>query len=124
MCFIYRNTISHTPLQLTSFKQQIHVLPRSHLFRLRTAEIVLDGNNIYKLHISNGELNPCNIHLDTIIKQCTCKDIWLQQCLPKNDSKCSKNIQVLCRIHGQLISISIMTKKDHGYRISDSNFNF
>ncbi|CAC5367111.1 unnamed protein product [Mytilus coruscus] len=100
---------------------KIHVLPRLHLFRLRTADIDLRGNNIYSLHRSIGELNPCNIYLDTIIMQCTCKDIWLQQWLPKSDSKCNKNVQVLCRFEGQLIPIQNMTKKYLGCRIPDTN---
>ncbi|CAC5367135.1 unnamed protein product [Mytilus coruscus] len=62
---------------------QIRILPRSNLFLLRKAEIDFRGNNIYSLHRSIEELNPCNIYLDTIEMQCKCEDIWLQQWLPK-----------------------------------------
>ncbi|VDI79745.1 Hypothetical predicted protein [Mytilus galloprovincialis] len=101
---------------------QIRMLPRSNLFHLRKAEIDFRENNINSLHRSMAELNPCNIYLDTVEMQCKCEDIWLQQWLPKSDSKCHKNVHVLCRLKGQLISIKSMTKKDLGCRIPNTNF--
>ncbi|XP_052073851.1 protein toll-like [Mytilus californianus] len=101
---------------------QVRMLPRSNLFRLRKAEIDFRENNINSLHRSIAELNPCNIYLDTIEMQCKCNDIWLQQWLPRSDSKCHKNVQVLCRFKEQLISIKYMTRKDLGCRIPDTNF--
>ncbi|CAG2222715.1 unnamed protein product [Mytilus edulis] len=100
---------------------KIHVLPRLHWFRLRSADIDLRGNIINSLHRSIGELNPCNIYLDTIIMQCKCEDIWLQQWLPKSDSECNKNVQVFCRFKGQIIPIENMTKANVGCRIPDTN---
>ncbi|XP_076107146.1 protein toll-like [Mytilus galloprovincialis] len=99
----------------------IQILPRSNLFYLREAEIDFRGNKIYSLHRSIAVLNPCNIYLDTIEMKCECEDIWLQQWLPKNDSKCNKNVQVLCEFEKQLIAIQYMTKKNLGCRIPDTN---
>ncbi|CAG2230863.1 unnamed protein product [Mytilus edulis] len=88
----------------------------------KKAEIDFRENNINSLHRSMAELNPCNIYLDTVEMQCKCEDIWLQQWLPKSDSECHKNVHVLCRLKGQLISIKSMTKKDLGCRIPNTNF--
>ncbi|CAC5367119.1 unnamed protein product [Mytilus coruscus] len=99
----------------------IRILPRSNLIHLREAEIDFRGNKICSLHRSIADLNPCNIYLDTIKMKCECEDIWLQQWLPKSDSKCNKNVQVFCWFKGQLISIQNMTKKNLGCRIPDTN---
>ncbi|CAC5367136.1 unnamed protein product [Mytilus coruscus] len=118
----HTNTSYFERVRLFNFtNNKIEILPRSNLFLLRTAKIDFRGNTINSLHRSIAVLNPCNIYLGTIIMQCECDDIWLQQWLPKEESKCAKNLQVLCRKEKQLISIKNMSKEDLGCRIPNKN---
>lgn len=118
----HTNTSYFQRVRLFNFtNNNIKILPRSNLFLLRNAEIDFRGNNINSLHRSIEVLNPCNIYLGTISMQCECDDIWLQEWLPKEESKCAKNMQTLCRKEKILMFHEIMSKEDLGCTIPNKN---